>query len=135
MKEEHGSTSALTATTNMTDPWMQPSQYPNRDPEASMSPVKKFTFALPIAIVVALFVVVGGALWLMNEADKMQDERGAFVNPNETEKLQLLTTLYSDAGNTSVAEKAAVLDSVSASAESDVSAQDKLRLLESLQAQ
>lgn len=114
---------------------MQPSQYPNREPDADMSPVKKFSFALPIAIVIALGVVVGGALWLMNEAEKMQDERGAFVNPNETEKLQLLTTLYSEAGNTPTEEKESVLNAVSASAESDTSAQEKLRLLESLQNQ
>lgn len=107
-------------------------QYPNRTPEQTeMSLPKKMSIALPLAIVIALGVVVFGALWLMNEAERMRAGGGDSA-PDNTDKLQVLSTLYSDGAQMPIEEKSAILQGVSASSESNVSADEKLRLLESL---
>lgn len=118
------------------DPWMQAPRYPNREAGAEdMSVGKKFSIALPLAIVIAVFVVVAGALFLMNEAERIGEGGGAYQPLKEREKVELLTTLYSDASLTPEDEKAAVLEGVVESGNSDVSAEEKMRVLQTLQAQ
>lgn len=114
--------------------YTQQPQYPNRSPMGEdMSTVKKLSLALPIAIVCAVGIVVAGALWLMNEAGGLQGRSGTVENLDTADKLQVLNSLYSDGASTPIEEKEAVLKEVSASGSSDISTEEKLELLNSLQ--